>query len=174
MASPGLKPPPRVPHTPDPAPPSCQPQLAIVPTPAALDAVADFQPLAVWGEITEKPPVGLGAKERRGADRPPPGSTGKGSLCPKYHPIYPVPKAPSSSTGKQCHLGRGDKRDRPWGGKELRPLPESAWDKEGDASRMAVAREETDCVGQDPGPLRLWRHLPGKCCVRLSSFWYLG
>ena len=41
--------------------------LAIVHhTPAALDAVPDFQPLAVWGKITEKPPVGLGAKERRG------------------------------------------------------------------------------------------------------------
>lgn len=40
--------------------------MALSPTPAALDAVLDFEPPAVWGEITEKPPVGLGTKERRG------------------------------------------------------------------------------------------------------------
>lgn len=54
--------------------------LAIARTPAALDAVLDFKPLAVWGEITEKPPVGLGAKEKRGA--PTHGEHWEGLLVP--------------------------------------------------------------------------------------------
>lgn len=44
--------------------------LSLAPTPAALDAVPDFKTPAVWGEITEKPPVGLGTKERREATQP--------------------------------------------------------------------------------------------------------
>lgn len=70
--------------------------LDLAPTPAALNVVLDFQTPAVWGEITEKPPVGLGAKERRGANQP------LGRLpVPSISPI-----STSVPTGEQCHLGR--------------------------------------------------------------------
>ena len=44
--------------------------LALAPTPAALNAVPDFETPAVWGEITEKSLVGLGAKKERGQSDP--------------------------------------------------------------------------------------------------------
>lgn len=150
MWQPDLKLTPRVPPTPEQAPPSSQ--LDLAPTPAALNVVLDFQTPAVWGEITEKPPVGLGAKERRGANQP------LGRLpVPSISPI-----STSAPTGEQCHLGRLGLR-----------VPEWSWDKEGGECRGAVASGERD-KGPDLGPLRLWGHSPGSCCVRLSSFWYLG
>lgn len=159
---------PRVSHTLDPAPPSSQP-TGPSPYPSSSGCCSGLRAPCSLGRDHRRASSGAGGQGKKWGQSDSQEGIKNGSPSPTYHPHL----SNAQSTFPRGWKAMSPRERRPEGltlGRIRAQTPAREWmeAEEGESRRGSDQRGQR-LWGQDLGV-----HLPGSCCVRLSSFSYLG